>query len=504
MDIFEKARDGSPVISRIVKFQSGYVYPFILAALCAISASFGKNVYVPCIFVLWLLTAFAGLFSSDLRVFIAPAFIAYYSLGSDKPADFYAGLYRSSEAPFRPVPPFDGSSLAFFLVCMFTLGALLIYKMIRLGVLKKMFTERGVFFYSVIAIDVAMILNGAGSLTWCIGSLLYGLLGAFVLTVCYLMFYSVIKQHKDGAAYLCTVLLATALCVCIQVAITSFRLYSNGILDEVFSRTNIYINRHLFSAVWGLVTIVGAVVACAIPAALYLTKNCRFPILCYVCALLFWAVTFFVNVRSAMIIGTASVLVGVICCAVGGKNKKTNRIITVLLVACFLLASVYLYESNPEYAREMLDKITTTLRINIDFEEDSLIDILDSRYVPWSDGIKDFLSAPVFGAGFVAGDYELNRVYDYMYHNVFIEFMGAMGSVGVLAFLFHIFELIREAFRKSGASKLLLLCVPLSILGMSVFDNFFFYPNFIIIYGAFLACAELCPKKRRAKVPEIK
>ena len=192
MDIFEKAGTRSPVISRIVKFQSGYVYPFVLAVLCAVSASFGKNVYIPCITVLWLLIAFAGLFSNDMRVFIAPALIAYYSLGSDMPEGFYQGLYKETLYTARPTPQFESSSLVFFLVCLFTLGALLIYKMVHLGILKKMLTERGVFFYGIIAVDVAMILNGIGSGVWCIGSLLYGLLSAFVLTICYLMFYSVL------------------------------------------------------------------------------------------------------------------------------------------------------------------------------------------------------------------------------------------------------------------------------------------------------------------------
>lgn len=504
MDFFERMGERSPFISSVIKFQSGYVYPFVFAALCAVSASFGKSIYIPCIIVLCLLTAFAGLFSKDLKVFIAPAFMIYYSIGSDKPSDFYENYYTKDYHETlwtnRPTPPFERTSLYFFIAWLCILAAILIYKMIHSGVLKKMLSERGIFFCSIIALDIALILNGVFGGSWRIESALYGLLAAFVLTVCYCMFYVIIKNTNNGATYTCVALVAMAFCVLLQVIITAARLQQFDILIVNHKTAFDRVNRSLFATAWGLVTIVAAVIACGIPAALYLTRNKKFPVLCYFTALVFFAATVFVNTRSSMLFGSLALIVGIIC-SLSGKNKRKNIAMTLIILLLIAAILITLFTALPEYRDKLIKEVKVALRLNYKIDENFLPKLLGSRYNLWAGGIKDFLRAPVFGVGFVSGDFELNRVYDHMYHNIVIEFMGAMGIVGILAFLFHIFQILRHAFCKFSANKLLLFCVPLSILGMSLLDNFFFYPNFNIIYGAALACAELCGEDAKEQLP---
>lgn len=504
MDFFERMGERSPFISSVIKFQSGYVYPFVFAALCAVSASFGKSIYIPCIIVLCLLTAFAGLFSKDLKVFIAPAFMIYYSIGSDKPKDFYENYYKSkyyeTYSGARPVPSFEHASLIFFVVCLCMLAAILIYKLVHSGVFQKMLTEQGVFFYSVLALDAALVLNGAFGGVWRIESFLYGLLAAFVLTVCYCMFYVIMKSTKNGVTYTCVVLFATAFCVLLQVLIIAIQLQKHNILIDPQLVTYDRINRSLFCTAWGLVTIVAAVIACGIPAALYLARYKKFPVLCYFTAFVFFGATVFVNTRSSMLFGLLALIVGIIY-SLSGKNKRKNIAMTLIILLLIAAILMMLFTDLPEHRDKLIKEIKVALRLNYKIDENFLPELLGPRYDLWAGGIKDFLRAPVFGVGFVSGDFELNRVYDHMYHNIVIEFMGAMGIVGILAFLFHIFQILRHAFCKFSANKLLLLCVPLSILGMSLLDNFFFYPNFNIIYGAALACAELCGEDAKEQLP---
>ena len=110
------------------------------------------------------------------------------------------------------------------------------------------------------------------------------------------------------------------------------------------------------------------------------------------------------------------------------------------------------------------------------------------------DGIEDFLSSPVFGVGFNDGGYpealRNNNFFSNMYHCILIEIPAAMGIFGCLAFLLHGFELARVFFKKFSIDKMLVMMVPLSILGLSLVDNFFFYLHFQIYYGAFLSVAE--------------
>ena len=73
---------------------------------------------------------------------------------------------------------------------------------------------------------------------------------------------------------------------------------------------------------------------------------------------------------------------------------------------------------------------------------------------------------------------------------------GAMGIVGCVAILMHFFELAKTFFKKFSMDKMLLLFVPLMIIGMSLLDNFFFYLEFQIFYGVFLALAEKQSEQR--------
>ena len=72
-----------------------------------------------------------------------------------------------------------------------------------------------------------------------------------------------------------------------------------------------------------------------------------------------------------------------------------------------------------------------------------------------------------------------------------------MGLVGITAFIYHLKHGLELIFRKFDLSRILVLFVPILILSMSLLDNFFFYPNFIIVYAVFLACAELMLEKKR-------
>ena len=103
MTVFDKLRERCSVISFIVKLQNTALYPALFAIIVVLSATHGKEVYIPCAILLTAISIFAGLFSSDLKVFLVPAFLIYYALGSDIPDNYYAG--------YNALPPFDISSV---------------------------------------------------------------------------------------------------------------------------------------------------------------------------------------------------------------------------------------------------------------------------------------------------------------------------------------------------------------------------------------------------------
>ena len=116
------------------------------------------------------------------------------------------------------------------------------------------------------------------------------------------------------------------------------------------------------------------------------------------------------------------------------------------------------------------------------------------RYLLWENGISDFKNNVWFGAGFADGGYPEgigeNNFYSRMYHCILVQLPGAMGIVGCIAFLIHAVEMAILSFKRPSSDKFLMICLPIMIILMSLLDNFFFYLQFQIFYGVFLAAAE--------------
>lgn len=488
MTVFDKIRQRSSVISFIVKLQNTALYPAIFAIVTVISATHGKEVYLPCIIALTAVSIFAGLFSSDLKVFLVPAFLIYYALGSDVPADYYAG--------YNALPPFDPSSIIPLGICIFLLAATLIYRLISAGALREMLQKRGFFFWGIILIDAALLLNGAFSPTWSPYNLLYGLLSAVTLTLFYGLFLTVIARSEDGVAYACKVLVAVGYAVSAEMIIIAHRLSANDNLFIINADGYEKVNRVMLSLSWGLPTIIGAVIAVSICGCLYLARSRRFPLFTLFSAVFFWFMTLFIDTRSAIIIGGLALVFGVIICCIGGRNKKIIRIVTVSTLSLGLIFVIWMIFAHPEKFSGIIDKLLSVLRLDLS-NGASIWDLLGSRKELWAGGLRDFTKAPLFGSGFMSGDYGPDGVYSNMYHNVFIEFLGSMGIFGIFAFVVHLKHGLEAIIRRYSLDKLLLLAVPICILGMSLVDNFFFYPNFHILYAAFLACAEVSLEHKR-------
>ena len=242
--------------------------------------------------------------------------MVYYAIGADVAEDYYAG--------YNFLPPFDISSLGPFMICLVLLSATLIYKLIASKALKEILQKRGLFFWGIVFMDIALLLNGAFSPDWRAENLLFGALSAFVLTLFYCLFLTVIARSKDGVAYACKTLLATGFAVSAQILVIAYRLHLNDNLIVEMSSGVERINRVMLSMPWGLPTIVGAVIAITIPAALYLARSHRCPVFYYLAAVFLWLMTVFIDTRSAILFGGIVLLTGIIFCCISSMCETMH------------------------------------------------------------------------------------------------------------------------------------------------------------------------------------
>ena len=497
MTVFDKIREKNRIISFLVRLQNSSFYPIIFAIICIISGTHGKEVYLPCMYLLTLTVIFGGLFSDDFKIFLVPALLCYYSIGYDLNMGLSGDLYSASYTP-----PFDPKSLFHFAICVGLMLTVLIYRIISSRLLKDIALKKGLFFWGIIAIDTALILNGLFSPAWKPINIIYGLMMGAGLTLFYCIFLVLLSNSKDTVAYACKTLVCAGAVAVIQTAIRVSQIIAGGNTDIFVNGSNTILNRGFLALAWGPPTITGAVMALAIPAALYLARTRKLPFLSCTCALTFLAAIFIINTRSALVFGGITFIVGLTICCFKNKNRIANRVFALMLFLAVagIFVAFLIIADNPT---EAIEKMLETMRLDFLLEDESSFDdVFGSRAQIWIDGFKDFLSAPILGKGFSVGrdmqGLKDTNVFDIMYHNVIVEFLGSMGLVGIIAFLFHLKHGIEIVFRKFDWNRILVLLTPILILALSLLDNFFFYPNFAIVYALFIALAEIMLEKRRS------
>lgn len=496
MTVFDKIREKSKIISFIVKLQNTALYPALVALICVISGTGNKDIYIPCAWIITALAVFGGLFSPDLKVFFVPAFLGYYVIGIDDPKGYFD--------TFKTLPLFEASSSWHFAACIAVIVAVLIYRLISDGIIKDMLFKRGVFFWGIIFLDIAIVLGGAFCSEWTLGSFLFGLMIAGVLTAFYPLFLNILSRSKDGIAYACKTLVFMGYAIVGQFSVVAYRAHLDGKLFRALGNELFRVNRHALALSWGFATLVGAVLVLSICAAIYLMRSRRFPVLSFLSAIIFWITTILVDTRSAILMGAIAIIAGCVLCCINGKNRIINRVVAISIVALILLWVLYIIFRYTDSYAEQFQKILKFLRLDADFDSvDDSNSFLSGRVTIWVHAFKDFLSAPLFGTGFALGYFTPEKasenLFINMYHNIFLQFLASLGIVGLFAFLVHIKELAEVTFRRFTVKKLLLVLMPLCILVMSLVDNFFFYPNFTIVYAAFIAAAEVILEESRQK-----
>ena len=480
MGIFAEWREKVPFIKGLVNAQKTVWYPVLFAALCILGGINDHTVYIPVMWVLIAFHLFSVLFTDDNKVFLTPLCMIYFAIGCDTDP----GAFGQTGGELLSFMSDDalGHIIAMGIV---GVGSFLIRLFVD-GSIARVLKKRRAFTWGIIAMDVAFMLNGIGSPTYNTANIGYGALLAMGFTVVYFLVSGMIENSEDPVTYGCYVMVGTAYIALIQALVVAWRLHSDGKLI-LNASTSPIINKGLITLGWGISTVIAAVFVLGIPAAMYLAKNRRGSLFTYFSCFLFICGSIIVNTRSAMIVSIGAFAICTLVCCIRGRNKRAIRIYAIIGLALAVTTFAYILKNVMTF-----DELLTFLRI--DEYRDS------GRGSLWKNGIEDFKNSPVFGAGFSDGGYpdnkRFNNFYSNMYHCILVQMPGAMGTVGCIAILVHFVELAKTFFKNFSVDKMLLLFVPLMIIGMSLLDNFFFYLEFQIFYGVFLALAEKQSEQR--------
>lgn len=457
---------------RIDRYLNSVWYPICLGVLCAFSGLGDSSRYTVCMGLIAVTVLLTVLFATDMKPLFAPMLMSFCALGKDSAASY-------GDQKGDVMLSYNDMAFAFVIALGILAVAALLFRFWKDGTLRDIWENRSVCGLSILILDAVFLLNGAFSQHWRPIDLAYGALMAFGFTFFYFICVSIARRGQNVAKFACQCMVCTALLGVLQVAVVLHRqdLLSTdmGILSGI--------NRNVVELGWGISTSISAYLVLGIPAALYLAANHRYSILNYLLALVIFGAVLVLGCRGPILVGAMAMAVGIVA-GCFGKNKRLCRKVA-LGIVCLIPIGLLLVHYFVLPFPQLVDKFMELTRL------DKLAK--DGRLELWSRGWDHFTHWPVFGVGFDKGafvdDGILRNVFANMYHNVFVQFAGAMGIIGLLAFLIHLWQ-VGSLFKKPTAKKLLLLTLPLMILLMSFVDNFFFYLNQQIAYCMFIAVAE--------------
>ncbi len=471
-------RERVPLIKFLVNAQKTVWYPLLFAVLCFVSGISNCSIYTPVIWVLCAFVVFSALFTDDNKVFIVPMLMVFYAIGQDEknPFEMTTGNVLIS---------FDKDAFSQIIICGVIAVSAFLVRMIADGSFKRAFSKRRAMTVGFCAFFVASMLNGINSAEYTNINLVYGLICGVVMLLFYVCVIGMPDNSDNLIPYACRSMVMTAYVALLQITVISLKAWSeHNFFDYSKAGEIISINRSHLILGWGLSTNIAAVFVLGIPAAMYLARNSKYNLLYFISALAFLGGALIINTRSASFVGMAAFIVCCAICCISGKRKISNRIYSacLILICGAFIAWILITVSNLEI---VWGKFIDIMRLD---------NLLGNRTNLWKTGIDDFLASPIFGVGFdkgyLIGDAKPENFFSGMYHCIVAQIPASMGIVGCVAFVAHAFELLKLFFVKFSAPKFLLMMIPFMILVMSLVDNFFFYPNFQIFYGVFLALAE--------------
>ncbi len=483
MDFFKNIREKNRAVAAVAAWQKTIWFPAVYAVLGVVSCSFGMAAYIPVYYIFMLLTVFAALFCEDSKVLLAPLLISYFAVGGD-------GILNYGQAITDVSLFFEPAGLVNMYIVGSVMAAAILFRLIADGTIAAVFRRRGLLTWGFLALAAAMLLNGIFSAAWEPLDLAWGLFMAVGLLLAYFIVPAMSDKTENIVGYLLRICLIVGLMICAEEWILMGRLAADGMLlelDEAGKWTGGFVRDYQVLG-WGVSTYAAGMLAILIAPTMALAYSNRRGVWYYLAAVVMFLTIILLNARTAMLMGGIILLACMIICCFG-TNRKQNRIVFAAIVAAALVCVAGIWAVMG--TNDFFGFIAEMLR----FDQGD-----NHRFERWANGWKDFLSAPIFGVGFMDGAATDPSMYSNMYHNIFVQLIGALGVFGLLAFLFHIIQVAVLCVRKFRLERFLVLLGAAAVILTSLLDNFFFFFSVQLFYGAFLAAAELMLEKTRREL----
>ena len=247
------------------------------------------------------------------------------------------------------------------------------------------------------------------------------------------------------------------------------------------------IDRNLFYTGWGNYNNMGAMLAMMIPFAFYLGCTKRYSWIYNVFGVLLLAGVVLTFSRTSMVFAAIIYIACTVILFLKTKERRSFWITNILIFGAILVMAVVRY----------YNVLLSFLEIF------TIVRSIFSRFEGYADGIAQFFSAPIFGAGFYATDCVLEEwskveaftsFFPARWHNTVIQLAASCGIAGLAAYGWHRLQTIRLLIKKPTTENVFIALSLTALLLTSLFDCHFFNIGPALFYSMALAFMEKHPE----------
>ncbi|MDE6790150.1 MAG: O-antigen ligase family protein [Clostridia bacterium] len=345
-------------------------------------------------------------------------------------------------------------------------------------------------FLGMVALCGAFAFSGLVSTRYTPLNLLYGLaLSATILGI-FTFFCGNIQIDEKTFIRIAYYLVALFGAVAFELLI-AYCTYDGLIVDGKVVRALLYFG-------WGTYNQMGMLLTLTLPAWFYLAGKYKYGV-AYLAGAIFNLLTCYLCFsRQAMIMG--SVVFAACCVWLLIQDKGKKRIIDASVIGGVLVIAAIVMGAMHKDVAYFFSSFWDSLETG------------SGRIALWKDGLRNFLSKPVFGVGFYkpsaaygeVGYFGDNLSYSIprMCHNTIFQIVSACGLCGLITYVIHRTQTVISLINNVTHERLFVAMTMAALLLVCLLDNHIFYFLPTIVYAVLLALLSVTEKKSAAKNTE--
>ena len=454
------AFDGLPAVVVLRRFFMGRLYPALFALLVLVGHLTGTELYLNILLMSAVIASLLVCHSARPLLIAVLTFVYQLSRRNGPGVPSYSDYL------------FSGFRLWVLVITMALVALALLYFVLRRGLLRGIGFRRVRLLLPLLVLGTSFLLNGAFSSGWDARGLGYGALQTVSFVLPYLLFYLGLRGEGREQIISYFVYVSALLSLLLTFEVVGLYIFTPGVIvgGEVVKESILF--------GWGTWNTAGVALAVLIPTLFIGVLKSKYSIAYFGVALATLGASVMTLSRNALLFGGLAFAVCTVIACSASRHKWFYRIFLSAGASATTIAVILLWDRIPGALSGFLAD--------------------NGRYALWRAGIESFLSAPVFGSGYYAFSFPPDPTYfkgaaflPSLAHNTVISLLSGGGILGLLGYLFYRISTVVPFVRRPSVTKTLLGLSALTLLLMSLLDNFAFCFFNTFHYSAALAIAEL-------------